>query len=229
MAGEDWALLGSSLSLATIDRGVTNAIDIPEHAGDYVFGFASKLPTIGAVGVILDTGVTFGAGANITGLIRRGPSGGELGFSPFFYLCAQGQDTGSLAYLLGLSNQHPYRIALAKNRIVDGVPPSTYSTVLRSSEETFLPSTWHHLRFDVTVNRNGEVLLDAFANDLALHSVLDPVWESIDGMSQFIDDPFGVNSGSEPYTGGLAGFGFTSSDVARRAFFGYIMMNKQVP
>ena len=100
--------------------------------------------------------------------------------------------------------------------------------MLVRSSESFAQGTWLHVRLDVVVNTNGDVVLSAFRNDLVAHSIgTAPDWEPIAGMPVFIDDQLGINSGSQPYTSGRGGFGFASSDDTRRGFVDQIELFRQ--
>jgi hypothetical protein len=84
-----------------------------------------------------------------------------------------------------------------------------------------------HLRLDAIVNTNGDVVLNCYENNLALNPVTAPVWEAIPGISQFIDDQLGINSGSQPFTSGRGGFGFATKDVTRRSYVDYVEIQRQ--
>jgi hypothetical protein len=90
-----------------------------------------------------------------------------------------------------------------------------------SSAASFAQATWVHLRLDVIVNTNGDVVLKVFQNDLALHAARharptgspSPAWSSSSTTTS------GINSGSQPLTSGRGGFGCSVRDVTRRCFF----------
>jgi hypothetical protein len=46
-------------------------------------------------------------------------------------------------------------------------------------------------------------------------------------MDQFIDDALAVNSGSQPFTSGRAGFCFFAKDVTRRGVFDAVEIYRQ--
>lgn len=110
-------------------------------------------------------------GASIRGCVQRGPGGGATGFSPFFFLCAQGTEVTDRAYLLGLSDDDPHRIVLRKGQIATGIPGEGGPGVLLQSSESFRQGTWLHLRLDVIVNDNGDVVLRVLRSDLENHPV----------------------------------------------------------
>jgi hypothetical protein len=81
----------------------------------------------------------------------------------------------------------------------------------------------------MVVNLNGDVLLQVFQNDLVAHALgTAPSWAAVPGMGEFIDDALGINSGSQPFTSGRAGFGFFTKDVTRRGFLDHVEVFRQL-
>jgi hypothetical protein len=231
MAETDWTYLNGGLDIATVDRGVTAGIPRPPGGGSFLFGFNSLAAVQGAVGLFCNLAdfAPMAKGASIRGCIQRGAGGGPTGFSPFFYLCCQGSSVNDTAYLLGLSDDDPHRIVLRKGMVAVGIPDSEGQGVLLASGESFIQGTWLHLRLDVIVNENGDVVLKVLRNDLTAHPLgSSPSWQAVPGMVEFIDDHLGVNSGSQPLTSGRGGFGVSVKDVTRRAFFDHIELLRQV-
>ncbi len=234
MAEVDWSVLASSLSIGTLDRGVTNGIARPSGGGNFVYGFNSLAVTSGAAALLTNqtnfAPTPANKGGSIRGAVKRLPSGGVIGFSPFLFIGGQGSDVTDNAYLLGLENADPHAIVLRKGKIIEGVPSAAVgaSGVLAKSTSTFANDTWLHLRLDMIVNLTGDVLLQAFRSDLVANPVSAPVWVAIPGISTFIDDALGINSGSAPYTSGRMGFGFQSADVARRGAFDHLEAFRQL-
>jgi hypothetical protein len=233
MAETDWTFLNDGLDAATVDRGVTTGIARPPGGGSFLFGMNSLSTAQGVVGLFTNQ-VNFAPmakGGSIRGAVQRGVSGGPLNFAPFLFIGLQGPSVNDLGYLLGLGDGDPHHIVLRKGVLSAGlpdVPPGTQG-VLRRSTATFLPGTWVHLRLDMIVNLNGDVLLQVFQNDLALHPLGGaPSWAAVPGMSEFIDDALGINSGSQPFTSGRAGFGFFTKDVTRRGFFDHLEVLRQL-
>lgn len=230
MAQNDWSYMNDGLDIATVDRGVTAGIARPPGGGSFLFAFNSLAAVQGAVALFANL-VDFAPmakGGSIRGCIQRGPSGGPTGFSPFFFLCCQGSSVHDRAYLLGLSDDDPHRIVLRKGAVGAGIPASEGPNVLLASGESFTPGTWLHLRLDVIVNLNGDVVLAVFENDLAQHPLgTAPSWRPVAGMAEFIDDNTGINSGSQPLTSGRGGFGVMVKDVTRRCFFDHIELLRQ--
>lgn len=230
MAQSDWTEMTDGLDVNTVDRGVTAGIARPNGGGSFLFGFNSLAVATGAAAYFANQ-VNFAPmakGASIRAAIQRGPGGGATGFSPFLFVGAQGPSVNDSAYKLGLSNDDPHRVVLRKGSIASGAGAvSSSAGLLAQSTSTHLQSTWLHLRLDMVVNDTGDVILQAFENDLNTNPVTAPVWVALDGITEFIDDSLGINSGSAPFTSGRGGFGFAVSDVTRRGFFDQIELLRQ--
>jgi len=231
MAEADWTYLNDGLDIATVDRGVTAGIARPPGGGSFLFAFNSLAAVQGAVGLFCNL-VDFAPmakGASIRGCVQRGPGGGPTGFSPFMFLSCQGNSINDTAYLLGLSDDDPHRIVLRKGAVAVGIPDSEGPNVLLASGESFSQGTWLHLRLDVIVNDNGDVVLKVLRNDLGAHPLGSPPdWQPVPGMVEFIDDHLGINSGSQPLTSGRGGFGMSVADVTRRGYFDHLELLRQV-
>lgn len=231
MADIDWSYLNDGLDIATVDRGVTAGIERPPGGGDFLYAFNSLAAVEGAVALFANL-VSFAPmakGGSIRGVIQRGPGGGPTGFSPFLFLCCQGNSVNDSAYLLGLSDDDPHRIVLRKGAVTVGLPTADGTGVLLKSAASFAQTTWLHVRLDVIVNTNGDVVLKVFQNDLSLHPLgTAPDWQPESGMVEFIDDHLGINSGSQPLTSGRGGFGFAVKDVTRRSYFDHLELYRQV-
>lgn len=231
MAEADWTYLNDGLDIATVDRGVTAGIARPPGGGSFLFAFNSLAAVQGAVGLFCNL-VDFAPmakGASIRGCVQRGSGGGPTGFSPFMFLSCQGNSVNDTAYLLGLSDDDPHRIILRKGAVAVGIPDSEGPNVLLASGENFSQGTWLHLRLDVIVNNNGDVVLKVLRNDLGAHPLGSPPdWQPVPGMVEFIDDHLGINSGSQPLTSGRGGFGMAVADVTRRSYFDHLELLRQV-
>jgi hypothetical protein len=231
MGSTDWTFLNDGLDIASVDRGVTAGIERPPGGGTFLYGFNSLVAAKGAVGLFVNLSnfAPMAKGTTIRGCLQRGPGGGPTGFSPFLFACGQGNSVNDNAYLLGLSDDVPHRIVLRKGSIVAGVPESDGPGVLLRSSESFAQGTWLHLRLDVVVNTNGDVVLSVYRNDLTTHPVNTAAdWEPVAGMPTFIDDQLGINSGAQPLTSGRAGFGFAVADVTRRGFVDHVQVYRQL-
>jgi hypothetical protein len=233
MAETDWTFLNDGLDAATVDRGVTTGIARPPGGGSFVFGFNSLSTAQGAVALFTNqlNFAPMAKGGSVRGALQRGISGGPLGFAPFLFVGLQGPSVNDLGYVLGLGDGDPHHIVLRKGALSSGlpdIPPGTQG-VLRRSTATFLPGTWVHVRLDMVVNQNGDVLLQVFQNNLVTNPLGGaPSWQPIPGMSEFIDDALGINSGSQPFTSGRAGFGFFTKDVTRRGFLDHVEVYRQL-
>lgn len=230
MSQTDWSYLTNGLDMATVDRGVTAGIPRPPGGGGFLFAFNSLSAVTGAVALFanLEGFAPMAKGGSIRGVVQRGPGGGSTGFSPFLFLCCQGNSVNDSAYLLGLSDDDPHRIVLRKGSITVGLPSADGPGVLLKSSASFAQATWLHLRLDVIVNGNGDVILKVLQNDLAAHPLgTPPDWQLVPGMVEFIDDHLGINSGSQPLTSGRGGFGMAVRDVTRRAYFDHLELLRQ--
>ena len=221
MASTDWNEFTNVLTTGQVDRGVTAGIAAPNGGGSFVYGMNSLEVITGGVALFTNQ-VDFAPmakGGSVRGAIKRGLSGGATGFSPFLFIGAQGPDIADNGYLLGLGDGDPHHIVLKKGRLVDGVPDvapdPTLNGVLMRSIASYAADTWLHLRLDMIVQGTGDVILQVFANDLDVNDVTAPNWDPVPGMEGplaptvegFVDDALQVNTGSNPYTSGRAGFG----------------------
>src|SRR5262249_85381 len=123
MGSADWTFLNDGIDIAALDRGVTAGIARPPGGGNFVFGFNSLVATAGAAALFvqLPDFAPMAKGGSIRGCMQRGPGGGATGFSPLFFLAAQGPSVRDRAYLLGLSDEDPHRIVLRKGVIANGL------------------------------------------------------------------------------------------------------------
>jgi hypothetical protein len=233
MAEADWTVLNDSLPAGSVAKGVSAGFTPPAGGGSFVYGFNSLDTSIGAVGFFTNL-VNFAPmakGGSIRGCMKRAPSGGRTGFSPMLFIGLQGPSVNDEGYLLGLADGDPSRIVLRKGTISGGLPDVAPggSGVLARSTGTVNVDAWVHLRLDMIFNTVGDVRLQVFRNDLGTNPLGGaPSWVAIPGMSEFVDDALGVNSGSAPFTSGRAGFAFRTSDVTRRAQFDHIDIRRQL-
>lgn len=241
MASTDWTELLSSLGTGDVLRSASAGFVPPNGGGSFVYGFNSVSAAVGAVGRFtnLTNFAPMAKGGRITGAVQRGVSGGNANFSPFLFIGLQGTDVSDDCYMLGCSDEAPHKITLRKGTLSDGITSAAPGTsgVLAKGSLSYAAGTWLHLRLDMVVNLNGDVVLLAFQNDLEANTVALPVWEEIPGMEWtpspdtgrvFIDDAAGVNSGSAPFVDGRAGYGFQTADVSRRGYFDHITVSRQL-
>lgn len=243
MGQADWNDLGNSLTTAALARGVTAGLTPPNSSitNAFVYGYNSLDGNVaGAHGKYVDlTGFTPtgsgpanpDGGGSIRGCVKRVPSTNVSGFSPFLFFCAAGSPPAveDQAYMLGLLDADPYEIVLAKGLIIGGLVEapegSEELTILArsSSQYNIGDDLWQHLRLDVLVQPNGDVLLKCFENDLNNQPIGDtPDWQNINGFDPngFIDDAIQIATGSPPLLGGYCGFAFAySTSINRRGAF----------
>ncbi len=239
MAETDFTELANSLSTAQLDRGATTGIDRPNGGGVFVFGFNSLAVVDGAAGLFTNQAnfAPMAKGGRIQGAVKRHPSASPTKFAPFLFIGLQGPDVSDLGYLLGLGDADPHHIILRKGAINEGLPETIgVDGVLAIGDEPFVNNTWLHLRLDMIVNTNGDVVLNVFRNDLDVNPVTAPVFATVPGMDDldpgsgraFLDDALGINSGSQPFEDGRAGFAMRVEDTARRGAFDQIEIARQL-
>lgn len=245
MGQADWKELSGALTPASLSRGVTGAVAGPAGSNGFVMAYNSLNATVsGAHGWLVDlTGYNptgsgpsiADGGGSIRGCVKRVESPNATGMSPFLFSCVQGGSSPTVndyAYLLGLSDNTPYQIVLAKAPIVSGLRVDEENvSILRSSSAQFNigDGLWHHLRLDAIVQTNGDVLLQCFSNDLTTRPVgTTPSWQPITGMDDFIDDLNQINTGTPPLLGGSHGFAFAVHEsLNRRGAFDAIQLERQ--
>jgi len=225
MGQPDWAEISGALSQSTLARVVTAAVAGPSGGNGFVYAYNSLDGTVtGAHGWFVNlagfapTGsgpAVADGGTSIRGCVKRVSSPSNTGMSPFMFACLAGGASPSVndwAYLLGLSDNAPYEIVLAKAPLVSGLRQDDENvTILRSSSNQYNmgDGLWHHIRLDAVVQPNGDVLLQCYENSLVTNPIgTAPSWQPIAGMSDFIDDAAQINTGSAPLWGGCAGFAF---------------------
>jgi hypothetical protein len=219
MSLDDWSDLTTALvEGAGFVRGVSGGFGAPPSGGAFVH--AARALISGAWGRHtnqVDFAPTAG-GVSVRGVVRRLGAG----VAPFLFGALRDTSVDAAAYLLGLADGSPARIALVKGPLANGVADVAPGTlgVLRRSEGTIDNGAWVHLRLDVVPNANGDVVLSVYRNDLAAHPFGSEVWEPIGGMDQLVDDRLETATGSTPLGvtydgggnldavgGGYAGFG----------------------
>lgn len=216
MAEADWSdLVGSALGTADVARGVSSAFTKAHaDAGTYIYGFRSSSSTAGFAGkycAVANFSPVAGTrkGGSIRACIKRYASGDD--YAPMFGFMKGTDPATSNGYFIGLSAASSYQIVLKKGVPAGGLVVSD-SGVLRYSTQAFTDvgnaaAVWFHLRLDVLVNPHGEVVLNVYENDVQANGLGGSVsWAAITGMSQYIDDPAGILSGSTPHLDGFYPF-----------------------
>ncbi len=247
MGTSDWAALAGGLGSNIVAAGVTAGEPVPPGGGTYTFGMRSLVATSGAVGLYVDKSgfdpvPGFDPGApssptnrhvsqSIRGCLERAASPGAAGVSAALFVCLETAAVGARGYLLGLSDGDPSFIVLRKGVLADGLTnaPVGWAGIIRRSEEPVAVGEWVHLRLDAVINTTNDVVLNVFRNDLTLNTVAAPVWEAVPGISGFVDDALGANSGSLPLTaGGFIGFAAKFGGAGQRVHFDRIEPSRGV-
>jgi hypothetical protein len=141
-----------------------------------------------------------------------------------------------------MSDEAASHIVLRKGAISEGLPavatvaPAASPNILMRSTDTFSPDTWQHLRLDVVVQGTHDVILQVYRNDLEVHGLGSPVWSQVPGMegpfepafAGFVDDALGVNTGSTPFEGGIAGFAGRFETANRAVYFDGLSVDRQL-
>lgn len=228
-------MIDDALDAASVRRGAVSGITPPNGGGSFIYGFNSLSNARGVVALYSDLTnfAPTAKGGTVTGALQRAVSGGPTSFAIWLMLGLVGTSSSDACYMLGLSDSDPHHIVLRKGSMVGSLPdvaPGSQGVLARGSVG-YSGGTWLHLRLDMITNDNGDVVLDAYQNDLVANAVGSPVWTPIPGFpssGRFIDDALGVNSGSPPLTSGRMGWGFASSDVSRRAYVDAVTVARQV-
>lgn len=227
MAEADWTVATDSLDANSVRRGSTMGV-APPNGGGFVYAFNSAASVVGASS-LFHNGANFAPyleGASIRGAFQKGAGGGATGSTPLIILNQEGPSVNDSAYMLCFADNDPAKLQLVKGAPVNG--PA--GVVLRESDDTFDIGDWLHLRLDAVLNANGDVALTIFKNDLVANPIGGAfVWTAVAGMTVFIDDALGINSGSLPLAGGRAGFGMWCNEVTRRAYHANIELSRQIP
>lgn len=241
MASSDWSLFSDVLSTGVVARNpVTSAVVTPPNGGgDFSFGMHSRTNDPGVVAYysVLTNFSPTAKGGVISGCIQKGVGAGADDFSCWLFICCGGTATTNLAYMLGLDDSATPRLVLRKGQLTNGIPAVAPGAqgILRRSSATFEIGEWLHVRLDAVRQPTGDVLLQVFKSDLADNAVNSPVWEAVDGLTDFTDDAGGINSsalgisGADalPLTSGRMGWGMRAVDVNRNAYFDYVKPERQ--
>lgn len=231
MADSDWAVLSSGLSDAQVRRGATEAVTPPNGGGTFTYGMRSVQAVTGGVGLICD--ITnfnpMSSGGRVSMAIQRGSPGASQSYNPMIFVCLQGTAISDVGYLLGFtSDENPAHLVLMKGAPSAGIQ-STSDYILRQSTGTYSAQEFYHFQLDAIVQPSGDVRLRVFENtDIAINPVTSPAWTAIGGMTDFVDDVLGYNSGSVPYVSGYGGWATYFGGVSgRTAFFDHIPVGRE--
>lgn len=232
MAEVDWTVVAGSLTTGDTDRGVTNAQGNPNGGASFIHGFSSLTGVVGAVGLFANQAGSnpMAKGARVSGAMKRLPGAAETGWSAFLFAALQDDAIDSDCYMLGLADSNPAKLVLRKGALDGGLQSQVIGQdgVLAISDASFAEDTWIHVRMDVVVNLNNDVIITVSANDLVSNQVDEPEWAGVAGMSPVLDDAFGQLLGSRGLVGGRAGFGFEQRGSNRTSFLDHIEVARQV-
>jgi hypothetical protein len=231
MAEAEWTKLDDGLDDNAVVNGTTYGIPRPNGGGNFVYGFNSKVTTEGTSAYFCNK-VNFSPmakGVSIRGCLQRHASGGPLNYAVFLFGGHQGTSVNDVAYILGLCDDNPSRIALRKGTLVSGLPASNVGTngILARSTGTFAQNEWVHVRMDMIAQPNNETLIQCFWSDLADNPYQTPVWVPIPGIEEVVDDFTQILTGSAPLLDGRGGWGFYSKDVTRRGAVKHVEVWRQ--
>lgn len=231
MGETNWTLAAGSLVPPDGVQATTAGVDKPNGGGTFVHVGRALTNTPGAVALYTNqlNFAPMAKGCDITGALRVSQAGKS---AAFLFAALQGPTVGDVGYLLGLSDGDPCHIELRKGVLSVGLPdetPGGVNNILGRSTLAVPRGTWRHLRLEVVVNDNGDVILNCAESDLGAHPVGSPVWAPIPGMSQLVDDFASIATGSPGLVGGHAGFayGLTSGIPGAWGSFDHISIARQ--
>lgn len=237
MSQADWTAFNATthkgLEGGDVAKGVSNAFTPPNGGGSFVQVFHSLQTAIGFAGWYYSGDSAFnpiatGKAGSISMALRRYAAG--TAYAPMFGFLAGSDLSASKAYLLGLSDTDPYQIVLRKGLAIGGLDP-TDADVIRVSDQSWSSNTiWFHLKLDVIVNPQGDVVLNVYNNDLDVNTVSAPSWEAISGMDPFIDDSVGILTGTVPLISGFRGFfgHYNGGESGKVSMFDHIELSRQL-
>jgi len=234
MASTDFTNLTGVLAAGVV-KGVTDSppSGVPNGGGTFTYGIGRT--AAGADGYVgmFHNGAGFiptaKGGSIMCAMIKEGKgtdSGNNLIYSPSIWGNLQGVNVTDLGYQLGLTEEEPARIMLAKSTLTAGLDPAG-AGMLRLSAATIAKGTWVHLRLDIIEQPSGDVLLSVFQSDLTANAVTAPVWAAIAGMADYVDDALAYNTGSAPLATGRMGLGARmGTESGRYSYFDHFQCQK---
>lgn len=232
MAESDFNVLSGSLPAGVLRRGATSSIATPPGGDGYSFGWAmAQAGQSGAHGLIYRRAnfnpTASMTGGRVQGAVLRNVSPQASGFSVFLMIGAQGESVADQAYMVGIQDSDPGRIALCKGPINAGIPAGAVGEngLMAISIDSIPLGEWVHLQCEMIVNGTGDVALRVRRNNGPVSS---PTWEAIPGIDLVIDDVLGATTGTLPFTTSRFGFGFASSQVSTRGAVEYFQCARQL-
>lgn len=234
MASTDFTNLTGNLSAGVV-KGVTDSppSGVPNGGGTFCYGIGRTASGAdGVVGMFYNAAgwIPTAKGGKVMGaMIKEGKgtdSGNNLIYSPFLFCNLQGANVTDLAYMLGLTEEEPARIALAKGTLTQGLDP-TGSHILALSSGNVAKQEWAHLRLDVIEQPSGDVLLKVFQNDLTANAVTSPSWAAVAGISDYTDDALAYKTGTVPLLTGRMGIAARmGTESGRYVYFDHFQPQK---
>ena len=171
-------------------------------------------------------------GGSIRGALYRADGSSATDHSVFLFFQQQADNATATGYMVGLSPETSSHLVLVKGPLSAGIPTSAVKTdgVIARSTSTFAQGAWVHVRLDVVVNPNGDVVLNTWTNNLDVNDVLTPVWTAVPEMSGIIDDAIGWNTGTPGLNvGGRLGFGYHATASGTAGAVDHIGAIRNVP
>lgn len=230
MSSSDWSTHTGSLGSSDVKWGVSTAYGTPNGGDIFALGFRSVSNTEGVVALSNNQTnfypIAAGKGVSVRGAIKRGATAGD--YAIMLFAAMEDKNVTANGYLLGFTeDEDAAHLVLIKGSPSDGIL-TTSSGILRTSNGTYNRNTWYHLRLDIIAQGWGDTHIQLFENaDLATDPVTAPDWQPIAGMTEYIDDQLGVQSGSTPYNGGYSGHAFYTSAIGRTGFFDHMQVARQ--
>jgi len=224
MAETDWTPLANSLEPEQISRGRTTASEFGIVDGSAAVGFHSLDAAAGLSGFVSAL-VGFAPIANrkggiITALVKKHAP--MAGGAPLLFFVNSPDALAAEGYILGLTEEWPYSIALKRGMLSAGLKGDN---ALAKSSAVFSAAAWLELALYVTVNTQNDIVLRVLRRD----PVLTGAWAAVPGIDDVIDDAVGLLTGTPPVYGDFyPGFGhYNSGQSGRVSLFDHITIARQ--
>lgn len=234
MASTDFTNLTGNLTSGVV-KGVTDSppSGVPNGGGVFSYGIGRTASGVDGVVGFFHNGSGFTptakGGSIMCAMVKEGKgtdTGNNLVYAPLIFGALQGANVTDLGYQLGLTEEEPARIVLAKGALTAGLDPAG-AGVLRLSSASIVKGTWVHLRLDIVEQPSGDVLLKVFQNDLTANAVTSPSWAAIAGMADVVDDALAYNTGSAPLLTGRMGLAMRmGTETGRYSYFDHFQCQK---